>query len=694
MSERIKDPRFNSIHHDPRFIKPNNKQHRNKSKTTTEQEEPIDNRFTTTHDSTQKKKKNKSKSIEIPKVIDYARGRVILESSDEDEEDEDIADQELESDSDSEEDVELGPGSKRNRRQEEELEIDLNEDILEEEEGLQKRIEEEEESRPQIHPTRRIAVVNLDWDHLKPIDIYKVFSSVLSVPIHSDPQSGPAASTGPARQPTDKQQQQTGRLSQRVEGRVERVQVYKSQFGKERMRREDEEGPPAEIFKTSSSVPFSHEDQDQDQELVELDNGAEFDDKALRQYQLDRLRYFYAIVSLDSTATAQHVFAEIDGTEFERTANIFDLSYVPEEMEFDEADLADECDADTNDYQPLEFSTDVLRHSKVKLTWDNEDPIRKKYTRLNTQKLTQEELDELDFGRFIAPGSSDEEPGSDGDGAEDEDVERGTRRRKAGVGMGDLRKKLGLVADEPAEIDDGELEISFKPGFVDRPLPTVAASDPPAKSKNQRIKEKLKAKPESPAKPDDQHHARTARGSKSDREKREADELALLMVDDLVLPTTTHPDPKSVVSARHFDLTKILKHEKLSAMKSKLSTKSRRKLVAQLDGDPADQLDRFQVDVDDPRFGPGLVRDPEFAIDPSNPQFIKSKNMLELLDSTRAKRARPLTPSSPSIQDNKNNKDGDGERSMAGEENNRSVEQLLSHLKKPPLQTSKRARIG
>ncbi|KAA1074556.1 hypothetical protein PGT21_010016 [Puccinia graminis f. sp. tritici] len=694
MSERIKDPRFNSIHHDPRFIKPNNKQHKNR-KTKTEQEEPIDNRFTTNHDSTQKKKKNKSKSIEIPKVIDYARGRVILESSDEDEEEDIINDQELESDSDSEEDVELGPGSKRNRRQEEELEIDLNEDILEEEEGLQKRIEEEEESRPQIHPTRRIAVVNLDWDHLKPIDIYKVFSSVLSVPIHSDPQSGPAASTGSARQPTDKQQQQTGRLSQRVEGRVERVQVYKSQFGKERMRREDEEGPPAEIFKTSSSVPFSHEDEDQ--ELVELDNGAEFDDKALRQYQLDRLRYFYAIVSLDSPATAQHVFAEIDGTEFERTANIFDLSYVPDEMEFDEADLADECDADTNDYQPLEFSTDVLRHSKVKLTWDNEDPIRKRYTRLNTQKLTQEELDELDFGRFIAPGSSDEERGSDGDRAEEEDAEGGTRRRKAGVGMGDLRKKLGLVADEPAEIDDGELEISFKPGFVDRPLPSVAASDPPPpKSKNQRIKEKLKAKPESPAKPDDQHHDRTARGSKSDREKREADELALLMVDDLLPPVTTaHSDePKSLGSDRHFDLSKILKLEKLSAKKSKLSTKTRRKLVAQLDGDPADQLDRFQVDVDDPRFGPGLVRDPEFAIDPSNPQFIKSKNMLELLDSTRAKRARPLTPPSPSMEDNKNNNDGDGERSMAGGQNNRSVEQLLSHLKKPPLQTSKRARIG
>lgn len=30
---------------------------------------------------------------------------------------------------------------------------------------------------------------------------------------------------------------------------------------------------------------------------------------------------------------------ECDGTEFERTANVFDLSYVPEGMEFDEDEM-------------------------------------------------------------------------------------------------------------------------------------------------------------------------------------------------------------------------------------------------------------------------------------------------------------------------------------------------------------------
>lgn len=36
-------------------------------------------------------------------------------------------------------------------------------------------------------------------------------------------------------------------------------------------------------------------------------------------------RYYYAVATFDSPAAAAHVVQEIDGTEFERTANVFDL---------------------------------------------------------------------------------------------------------------------------------------------------------------------------------------------------------------------------------------------------------------------------------------------------------------------------------------------------------------------------------
>lgn len=44
--------------------------------------------------------------------------------------------------------------------------------------------------------------------------------------------------------------------------------------------------------------------------------------------------YFYAVATFSTVAAAEHVMGELNGTEFERTANVFDLSYVPDEMDF------------------------------------------------------------------------------------------------------------------------------------------------------------------------------------------------------------------------------------------------------------------------------------------------------------------------------------------------------------------------
>jgi len=63
------------------------------------------------------------------------------------------------------------------------------------------------------------------------------------------------------------------------------------------------------------------------------------DMEQLRQYQLQRLRYYYAIATFSTVEAAQLVHDELNGTEFERTANILDLSYVPEDMEFAEDEV-------------------------------------------------------------------------------------------------------------------------------------------------------------------------------------------------------------------------------------------------------------------------------------------------------------------------------------------------------------------
>jgi len=48
------------------------------------------------------------------------------------------------------------------------------------------------------------------------------------------------------------------------------------------------------------------------------------------------LRYYYAVVTCDSVDAASHIYNELEGTELERSANIFDLSFVPSGMSFDD----------------------------------------------------------------------------------------------------------------------------------------------------------------------------------------------------------------------------------------------------------------------------------------------------------------------------------------------------------------------
>lgn len=45
-------------------------------------------------------------------------------------------------------------------------------------------------------------------------------------------------------------------------------------------------------------------------------------------------RYYYAIVECDRVETASFLYSELEGTELERSANVFDLSFVPDDMTF------------------------------------------------------------------------------------------------------------------------------------------------------------------------------------------------------------------------------------------------------------------------------------------------------------------------------------------------------------------------
>ncbi|VEU20717.1 DEKNAAC101541 [Brettanomyces naardenensis] len=543
------DPRFSQVYSDPRFRAPKNK----------DLKIQLDDRFN---------KDELKLGHSSAKVDRY--GRRIRE---EDDENKDVFDKLYETkekeESEEEDDsimararglVESGESSSESSSDEE-----VDEEVSEEVE----EIVQQEEEVPEGEPTRRIAAVNLDWDHVTSKDLFATFSGFVP-----------------------------------VGGKILNVSIYPSEYGKMKMQEEEVEGPPKEFFKRNEDVAEDDDEDDDDEEidikkaakeLYTEDEGVDYNSKALRKYQLQRLRYYYAIVTCDNVETARAIYDSCDGAEYESTANMFDLRYVPEGMEFDDSKPRDWCDKVPAGYKPINFATEALRSSKVKLSWD-ETPVQR--VEVTTRAFSQKEIDDMDFKAYLASDSSE------GEGEEDEEGKKEEYRNL-------LKKSAEGIFN--ADEDDVDMEVTFTPGLSGENKQkekeeeaeeesTIDKYRNREKERKKRRKEKIKEM----KKEERREGRREAKGSKRE---------------DRVQNVDNNEDDDD---SHHFKMKDILKAEKLQSKKKKSKKQKRQeKEIGEID-------EEIKIDEGDSRFDE-IFKDHQFAIDPTNPEFKKTRVMKQLL---------------------------------------------------------------
>lgn len=120
-------------------------------------------------------------------------------------------------------------------------------------------------------------------------------------------------------------------------------QIYPSEFGKQRIAEEELKGPQ-ELTEKKLDIDSDDEDiSDVEAKEDENEEGTNYNMEKLRQYQLNRLKYYYAVIECNSVAAADKLYKECDGLEYESTATKLDLRFIPDDMSFDDVSMVWKC---------------------------------------------------------------------------------------------------------------------------------------------------------------------------------------------------------------------------------------------------------------------------------------------------------------------------------------------------------------
>jgi len=388
--------------------------------------------------------------------------------------------------------------------------------------------------------------------------------------------------------------------------------------------------------------------------IVDINKRREREAEAMgrvRQYQVNRLKYYYAVVEFDSVDSADRVYSECDGMEYELSATRFDLRFVPDEMEFGDSPT-DICltKPDQDKYQAKTFQTTALQQQKVELTWDETDPQREKSMKKAFEAMGKDgDLDELENVKNLIASASEDDGEDDADKSGDEESDGETVNDKDMI-----NKYRALLADinskEEKEAETkGNMEVSWhEPDTAEQPEPEELGPWEKYLEKKKNKKKKRKEIVNKEGSEDDipegidlndpffadelgtdlvestegrSKKKKKKKGKESTFDEEEEDKSLNLMVMD-------SDDDKE-----HFNFKDIVQTETKTGKAKKKWKKKKKELEVPLD-------DNFAVNVSDDRFS-ALFSRPEFNIDPTDSSFKRTKNMDKIVNEKMKRIANP-----------------------------------------------------
>lgn len=418
------------------------------------------------------------------------------------------------------------------------------------------------------------------------------------------------------------------------------------------------------------------------------EEGDSYQMEKLRQYQLNRLKYYYAVIELDSVATADILYKECDGLEYESTATKLDLRFIPDDVQFNDEEPREVCTAlpDMQTYKPRLFTTTALQQAKVELTWDEMNMDRKDLcNKLSSGKL--DEVSDAELRRFVAYSSEEEEEGGD-----DDEVEREVNSDGEEIsGKSSIEKYKNLLQEiqqkeEEKKSKNIEFEYSWGIGTQDKVKKLVEEKK---KSKDSELtpfekiiekkkdkkklkkierKKKLSGKGGDGADNDGEGEEEDDGGWSSDDAPDDVDMNDPFFAEEFAngeFDTTTKKSKKKKAKAlaaaaaeanvdgdkqiqaelallmddgdsdqekAHFSLKKIqdMENETKSKSKRKKKLQLKRKRT-EIDADKKLYEDNFNINVDDQRFS-SIYTSHHFNIDPTSSSFKKTKGMDQIID--------------------------------------------------------------